>query len=238
MTSQPAYKQIQSYILRSIDLGIFKPETQIPTELELCAQFNVSRMTVNKAISELSQKGILSRIAGKGTFVASKKHELPVTKAFDIFNEISLSGNKYSGHQLQLKVIAASAEIALQLGVMEGSDIGYCKVLHFENDIPLMLEERYVNHAIAPDFVKQQFGDTETPSGYLQRHFPVSEMEHMIEAALATKVIAQSLSIKEGSPCLQLSRRTWTGTTLISYVNMVTAGSRYKLKLHSRIDNS
>ncbi|EKT59591.1 UTRA domain-containing protein [Providencia burhodogranariea] len=238
MTSQPAYKQIQSYILRSIDLGIFKPETQIPTELELCAQFNVSRMTVNKAISELSQKGILSRKAGKGTFVASLKHELPVTKAFDIFDEISLSGNKYSGHQLQLKVIAASAEIALQLDVMEGSDIGYCKVLHFENDIPLMLEERYVNHAIVPDFVKQQFGDTETPSGYLQRHFPVSEMEHMIEVALSTKVIAQSLSIKEGSPCLQLSRRTWTGTTLISYVNMVTAGSRYKLKLHSRIDNS
>lgn len=237
MTSQPAYKQIQSYILRSIDLGIFKPETQIPTELELCAQFNVSRMTVNKAISELSQKGILSRIAGKGTFVATQKHELPVTKAFDIFDEISLSGNKYSGHQLQLKVIAASAEIALQLGVREGSDVGYCKVLHFENDIPLMLEERYVNHAIAPDFVKQHFGDAETPSGYLQRHFPVSEMEHTIEAALATKAIAHSLSIKEGSPCLQLSRRTWTGTALISYVNMITAGSRYKLKLHSRIES-
>ncbi|BBG60078.1 HTH-type transcriptional repressor yvoA [Providencia rustigianii] len=237
MTSQPAYKQIQSYILRSIDLGIFKPETQIPTELELCAQFNVSRMTVNKAISELSQKGILNRIAGKGTFVATQKHELPVTKAFDIFDEISTSGNKYSGHQLQLKVIPASSEIALQLGVTEGSEIGYCKMLHFENDIPLMLEERYVNHAIAPEFTQQHYGDNETPSGYLQRHFPVSEMEHTIEAILASKAIANALSIKENAPCLQLSRRTWTENTLISYVNMISAGSRYKLKLHSRIDN-
>ncbi|MEQ5126201.1 UTRA domain-containing protein [Providencia zhijiangensis] len=237
MTSKPAYKQIQSYILRSIDLGIFKPETQIPTELELCAQFNVSRMTVNKAISELSQKGILNRIAGKGTFVATQKHELPVTKAFDIFDEISVSGNKYAGHQLQLKIIPATAEIALQLGVTEGSDIGYCKMLHFENDIPLMLEERYVNHSIAPEFVQQHFGNSETPSGYLQRHFPVSEMEHTIEAILATKPIAQALSIKEHAPCLQLSRRTWTGSTLISYVNMISAGSRYKLKLHSRIES-
>ncbi|OAT52780.1 histidine utilization repressor [Providencia heimbachae ATCC 35613] len=194
-------------------------------------------MTVNKAISELSQKGILNRIAGKGTFVATQKHELPVTKAFDIFDEISASGNKYSGQQLQLKVIPATAEIALQLGIVEGTDVGYCKVLHFENDIPLMLEERYVNHAIVPDFVKQQFGNNETPSGFLQRHFPVSEMEHTIEATLATKPIANALSIKESSPCLQLSRRTWTGNTLISYVNMVTAGSRYKLKLHSRIEH-
>ncbi|MFV8221337.1 UTRA domain-containing protein, partial [Enterobacter cloacae complex sp.6700776] len=137
-------------------------------------------MTVNKAISELSQKGILNRIAGKGTFVATQKHELPVTKAFDIFDEISVSGNKYAGHQLQLKIIPATAEIALQLGVTEGSDIGYCKMLHFENDIPLMLEERYVNHGIAPEFVQQHFGNSETPSGYLQRHFPVSEMEHTI----------------------------------------------------------
>ncbi len=199
MTLQPAYKQIQSYILRSIDLGIFKPETQIPTELELCAQFNVSRMTVNKAISELSQKDPTS-YCGQRHICRHSKHELLVTKAFDIFDEISTSGNKYSGHQLQLKIIPASAEIALQLGISEGSDVGYCKVLHFENDIPLMLEERYVNHAIVPDFVKQKYGDTETPSGYLQRHFPVSEMEHTIEAALATKSIAQSLSIKENSP--------------------------------------
>lgn len=235
MSSQPAYKQIQSYILHSIDLGMFKPEMQIPTELELCAQFNVSRMTVNKAISELSQKGILNRIAGKGTFVATQKHELPVTKIFDIIDEISISGNKYRGQQLQLKIIPATIKIASQLGVVEGLDIGYCKVLHFENNRPLMLEERYVNLTIVPNFVKQKFGDNETPSGYLQRHFPISEMEHAIEATLATKTVAHSLLIKENSPCLQLSRRTWTGTRLISYANMITAGSRYTLKLPSRI---
>ena len=235
MSSQPAYKQIQSYILHSIDLGMFKPEMQIPTELELCAQFNVSRMTVNKAISELSQKGILNRIAGKGTFVATQKHELPVTKIFDIIDEISISGNQYRGQQLQLKIIPATIKIASQLDIVEGLDIGYCKVLHFENNRPLMLEERYVNLTIVPNFVKQHFGNNETPSGYLQRHFPISEMEHAIEATLATKTVAHSLLIKENSPCLQLSRRTWAGTRLISYANMITAGSRYTLKLPSRI---
>lgn len=234
--TQPAYKKIQSYILRSINSGLFSANTQIPTELELCTQFNVSRMTVNKAISELSKSGILHRIAGKGTFVANRRNELPMIEAFDILEQIVIQGNKYSGRQLQLTSVSASPEVATQLGVSTGKAVAYCKMLHLENGFPLMLEERYVNQSIAPRFLDQHFGDDETPSSYLQRHYPVSEIEHSIEAVHADDEIAELLSIKADSSCLLLSRRTWTADTLISYVSMVTAGSRYKIRLRSKVN--
>ena len=65
----PKYVQIQNYILQKIESGEYAAGDKIPSEIELARQFDVSRLTVNTAVKELANSGIVERVQGKGTFV-------------------------------------------------------------------------------------------------------------------------------------------------------------------------
>ena len=68
----PQYHQLKSIVLNQIKSGRLKPGDKIPSESQLCKEYNISKITTGKAISELSAEGLLYRIQGKGTFVATK----------------------------------------------------------------------------------------------------------------------------------------------------------------------
>ena len=63
------YIEIENYILENIYSGIFKPDSLLPTQGELCRQFGVSRMTVAKAINNIQKMGLLEIVQGSGTYV-------------------------------------------------------------------------------------------------------------------------------------------------------------------------
>ena len=74
-TGMPFYRQIQHLIRHRIASGEYQPGTQIPSENELCRLLNVSRITLREALRELVGEGLLVKIQGKGTFVASHSEE-------------------------------------------------------------------------------------------------------------------------------------------------------------------
>ncbi|GIP26950.1 LacI family transcriptional regulator [Paenibacillus sp. J23TS9] len=67
----PLYQKIQQYILEQIRTSGLQPGDRIPTEKELMKQFNVSKITVVKALSGLADEQIIDRVPGKGSFVGS-----------------------------------------------------------------------------------------------------------------------------------------------------------------------
>lgn len=71
MTKVLKYKEIENYIINLIKTEKLHVDDQIETEEQLCERFGVSRMTVNKAITNLSDEGYIIRIAGKGSFVST-----------------------------------------------------------------------------------------------------------------------------------------------------------------------
>ncbi|MGC3835341.1 GntR family transcriptional regulator [Moritella viscosa] len=96
MNSSPRYIQIQDFILEKINSHVWMPGSKIPTELELTKQFSVSRMTVNKAIRDLVNKGLLERTPRLGTFVCQKKVESSLSDIRNIADEIRQRGRTYS----------------------------------------------------------------------------------------------------------------------------------------------
>lgn len=229
--SLPRYKVIQNYILEGISSGLFGGGGQIPTEEALAKQFNVSRMTVNKAITELSQQKIVERTARRGTFVVQKV-ESPPMQVVDIAEEILGRGHEHKATIFQKKAVKADKSTSLLLDIEVGDQAYFCHILHHENDVPMLLEKRYINSLLVPDFIEQDFNQT-TPSGFLLKNYALKEMEHTIEAIAASKFIAESLQLFVGSPCLCIVRRTWSDKGLISAAEFIASGSRYKL--HSRI---
>jgi GntR family histidine utilization transcriptional repressor len=106
-------------------------------------------------------------------------------------------------------------------------------MIHYENGLPILLEQRYINTELVPEFYEQDFSLI-TPSGFLLANYELSEMEHTIDAIAATDEIAHHLQLSLGDPCLYISRRTWCKKELISFAHFTASGSRYKL--YSRLN--
>ena len=229
--SIPVYKKVQNYILESIENDIFEEGKQIPSEHILAKHFGVSRMTVNRAIVELSQQGVLKRIQGSGTFVSSKRVASPPIRIVDISTEILSRGSKYRIEMIAQKLQSASKSIAKKLEIPEGETVYFCHLLHHENNIPLAMEKRYVSRTLVPRFFEQDFLNI-SPGKYLLSHYDLVEMDQTIEALIATKELAQFLQIDENSACLSTKRRTWSTIGLISYAEFTYPASRYKLQSH------
>lgn len=234
-THTPHYKNIQNYILNAIASGTYPTGAQIPTELEFTKKFGVSRMTVNKAITELTMQNILRRIPGKGTFVTAQKSESSPVQVADIAEEIRSRGNIHSVKILKKETIPANKSAAFGLGVFTGSEVYFCHLIHHENQVPLLLEKRYIHPVFVPDFMAQDFIKI-TPSGFLLKNYGLSQMEHTIEAIAATDTTADYLDISQGDPCLHITRRTWCNSNLISFAQFIASGNHYKL--HSRSDSN
>ncbi|MDP2571366.1 histidine utilization repressor [Vibrio penaeicida] len=235
MTGAPLYIQIKRYIQEKIDSGDWPVGHRIATELELTEQFEVSRMTVNKAIRDLVSEGKLKRTPRLGTFVCAleEKAESPLLDIRNIAEEVSSRGKQYHSQVLTQKALKADDIIATKLGVMLGSDVFYSEIIHFEDKTPIQLEVRWVNAVYAPNYLKQDFS-TITPNQYLSDNCPLSAIEHTVEAINPEVTIRDALELKNYEPCLLLNRRTWSGDKLVSSAQLYHPGTRYKLS--SKID--
>lgn len=123
-TSLPKYRHIEEDLRYKILLGHWKPGDQILTEEELCAQYNVSRITIRKAINELENAGYLVRQSGKGTFVTAWQESLaerPTLKSFT--NEMHEQGKKAITVDVELSVIQADKMMADILNIPVGHQI-------------------------------------------------------------------------------------------------------------------
>ncbi len=84
----PLYLQVKNLISRRIQSGRWSPESRIPSENELVASLGISRMTVNRALRELTAEGLLVRRRGAGTFVAPRESQFALLEVRNIAEEI------------------------------------------------------------------------------------------------------------------------------------------------------
>jgi GntR family histidine utilization transcriptional repressor len=233
-SSVPRYQQIKDSILDGIREARYLPGNRIPSELKLAADFGVSRMTVNKAIHDLAKAGVVTRIAGSGTFVAEAKSVSPLMDVSNIAAEIRRRGHVYSARVLLHGSGPVTEAIALQLGIRLGDIAGHARIVHCDNGVPILLEDRFVNLAWAADFLDQDFSRI-TPHEYLMEACPLTDIEHTVEAVLPDPAQQAALDIPAGEPCLLVHRRTWSGQHLVSFARIWHPGSRYKLRSHTRL---
>ncbi|KGY09382.1 histidine utilization repressor [Vibrio sinaloensis] len=230
MSNSPLYLQIKKYINDNIESGQWPIGHRITTEIELTKQFNVSRMTVNKAIRDLVAEGKLQRRPRLGTFVCSNedKAESPLLDIRNIAEEVTHRGKSYSSKVVTQTAIQADETIATKLGVMLGTAVFYSEIIHFEDKSPIQYELRWVNAAYAPGYLEQDFTEI-TPNQYLSQNCPLSAIEHTVEAIVADDHVRSALKLGANEPCLLLNRRTWSQDKLVSSALLYHPGTRYKL---------
>lgn len=232
-TGVPLYAGVKQSIVSKIQSGAWPPRHRIPSESELVEQLGVSRMTVNRALRELSIEGIVVRMQGLGSFVAEGKQPSSVFEVRSIAEEIVARGNAYSAKIILLDRLRASPEIAEELGLSIESEVFHSILVHRENDIAIQLEVRYVNPRVAPLYLDQDFATT-TPNAYLTDVAGWTEVEHQVEAILPAVWEARLLSIGRADPCLLIRRRTWVGPDIATSVRLLFPAGRYRIESRQR----
>jgi GntR family histidine utilization transcriptional repressor len=231
------YQQVKDFIAGKIQDGSWKPGDRVPSEQELVARFGISRMTVNRALRELTEQGRVVRVAGVGTFVADSKPQSTLLHIANLAGEI-----KQRGHDYQCDVIAvlrepATLEAASALDLHTGASVFHSICVHRENGLPVQLEDRWVNPRAAPDFLAQDFHAVQ-PSEYLLRTVPFDQVEHVVDAILPTAEQATRLEMPADQPCLLLTRRTWTRGLPVTFVRCLHPGTRYRLGSRFKADGN
>ncbi|AFU97529.1 histidine utilization repressor [Simiduia agarivorans] len=232
-TTQPRYLAIKQALLTRIETGRLPSGSKVASENALAQEFGVSRMTARRALDELADEGVLVRSQGLGSFVADERPTGSPVEIRNIADEIAARGHAWRCEVLVLESQVALAKRARQLGVAEGQTVFFSSLLHFENDVPLQIEDRWVNPQVAPDYLQQLFGeDNNTPSAYLSRVAPLTEADHLIEAVAASARQQALLQIAASEPLLKVSRRTSAAQGVVSYAQLFHPGSRFRLGGH------
>jgi len=225
---EPLYQQIKNTIQHRIKNGDWRAGKKLPSENELVEALGVSRMTIHRALRELTQAGLINRVHGVGSFVADIPRHASLIELKDIAIEIEKSGKRHSSEVLSLASVEANTKISIQMQVPVGRPLYYLNAIHCQDNIPIQLESRYINPDLMSDFLNQDYSRI-TATSYLLKQFRPDEMEHIVRAVMPDARAQKTLLIEHDEPCLQLSRRTWKKDQVVTYVTMTYPSSRYDL---------
>lgn len=235
-TAAPLYALIKQRIADAIKDGSLKPGDRVPSESELVQQFDVSRMTANRALRELQAAGVLVRRAGLGTFVAEPKPIGQLIEIRNIAEEVRARGHVYRARVIHNSAERANAETAPLLETTSGTRLFHSVIVHHEDEFPIQIEERFVLGSIAPDYDKLDFTQL-TPNEYLTRIAPLERVEHRVNAMMPDDRTRTMLGLTDNEPVLRMTRRTWSAGRLVSHAWLTHPGKRFELTAAFSVDD-
>src|SRR5262245_9052239 len=222
------YQRILGEIRDRILSGEWPPGHRVPFEHELSAIYHCSRMTVNKALSQLAKAGLIERRRRSGSFVRRPQLQSAVLEIHDIKTEVLALGLPYRYELAERRQHATSPADLARLDLPPHSAVLDLSCRHFAGDRPFCLEQRLISLAAVPEAAEENFEEI-APGPWLISRVPWSAAEHTIRAAGADRETAAALDIAKGTACLVIERRTWSSDRAVTHVRLTYAGSSHAL---------
>jgi len=228
----PIYFQIEQHIREKIDKKELKPGEMIPSEREFAEKYQISRMTVRQAITNLVNEGYLQRERGKGTFVAVKKFEKNVRGLTSFSEDMRSRGLEPGTQVLDFIIIEADPLIASSLQIEEGAKVYQIERLRLADQQPIAFEVFYMSEDLVPGLTREVAGHSiyQYVESEIGLHLTSGVQE--LEATTAHKREASALAIKVGAPVLYIQQITFLeGQQPLEFVKSYYRADRYKYKV-------
>lgn len=225
------HERILKDVEEKIVTGAWPPGHRIPFETDMAKQYGCSRMTVNKALTQLSRAGLLERNKKRGTFVRSPQTLSAALEISNIQKEVEDVGKEYSYQLLSDKTRVANTHETTMFDLKSGGKVRELTCVHFANAEPFSFEERIVNLAVAPEIRDAEFEQT-SPGAWMFKHVPWNEAEHQINATEASEQVADILKMRVGAACLVVERKTQNEKGYVTWARLSYSGSQHRLVAH------
>jgi len=241
MNKKPKYMQIKEELTAEIEEGKFKPGDLFYTENELKDKFNVSSITVLRAVQELVQERYLTRIQGKGTFVRKEKPK----------REVKFTEFLHSPNGKTQKIVRNGEEETLILSVVEIQDERIAKILQIESkeplihfkrvrkvgNIPWSLQNNYIPKKYVPDLDLTATDSFVSVAAMVKERYGIDIIDSGMEETIsvqypAPKFVKYILSMEGEEPVFNFKRKTFAeGNTPFEFVETFVRWDYYSIEI-------
>ena len=213
------YKSVKADILSKITNGEWGLGTLIPNEVELAEIYGCARATVNRAMRELADDGIIERRRKAGTRVRGA----PVREARFVVpivrKEIEAKGTDYRYSLVSRAVEDAPDWLRARLKLSVDGKVLHLICMHYADGDPYQHEDRWINLAALPEAEAADFSSL-GPNEWLVSTVPFSDAEISFSAGLADEKLAGYLTCAIGDSVFTVERSTWWEGRAITYVRL------------------
>ena len=232
----PLYLQVKDSIRKKILTKEWPGGSRIPGEAELCTLFNVSRITVRKALDELQQEHYLQKQRGKGTFIKGDGSiEQRLSKFYSFSEELRKKGMREYARLIHFSQQPADEEVAGMLRCQPDETVFCIRRIRYTEDKPYVVETSYIPYRLVPSLN----GDMIRENGLyhslnLLGVYPLSATERFHAVNLPEETAAQ-LEVAENDAAIALMRVTYmAGEIVIEYCQSYVRGDffRYTVELN------
>lgn len=228
MSPEPLYSVVASRAEARITSGLWKEGDRLPPERQLCEEFGVSRSTLRQALSELEQRGLISRHQGRGTFVTRPRVQLPIAGVFSIRDAMEARGITLATRVLDVRIVEASRQLASDLACLPGDALVFIERLRIGDGEPMVLDTAHLRAALFPglehvDFERRSLYEV-LETDYGRR---VAEAQETLEPVILTPRECGLLGVPPHTTAL-LTRRLTTDTNgvVIALGHVLLRGDR------------
>ena len=233
----PKYYQIRENLSELIRSGELTPGELIPAERELSELYNVNRLTVRQAVTDLVRDGLLRRQQGVGTFVAERKitHQMPGLTGFT--ERMRDAGFKTGSRLISMTRQTPSRNTAQMLSISPESIVVKIMRVRLINDEPLMMETCYLRNDMVPDLEAHHLEQEQSLYQLLTSRYSIQlvEADEVLEPVVLTSYEAEMLQTEPGRPALLIEGVIYTTNHQpIEFTKSLVRGdkSRFYFRLH------
>lgn len=227
------FDQIETDLKEKIKEGIYRPGQKIPTEAELIEAYGVSRITIRRAIEDLTKEGILMKKQGKGTFVQEKKIFRKISHTVSFTEACSLSSMTSSSYTSMRRILQPGELDIPESDLFSGESVIYIQRIRMADNIPVICENNYFPYS------RFSFLLNENLDGSLYQLLEHNYEIHVgkphnsyIDASYAGKDISEMLNVAPSEPIFLMSTEMYdTHNELIHVGKQYIVSARYRFYL-------
>ena len=211
---KPRHEQISEWLRKQIQEEIYTPDMQIPSESQLTDQFDVSRITVRRALQTLENEGLIYRRQGLGSFVANLRVRQGLVRLTDFVEDMTQAGLEASSQVLHFKQEKAPIDIAAALGVPEGQFVFRLDRLRLAEGEPVAFDMTWMSVFYA-GLLEGHDLTQDTIYRILEKHYgiTVERGRYRINAVTASTNLAHILAVPRNHALLLIERTSYTHDT-------------------------
>jgi GntR family transcriptional regulator len=233
----PLYKQLFHYLNSAIENHEFKPGDRIPSENELAREFNISRVTIRRALQELVHQEKIVSVPGKGSFVLQPKIE-PLTALTSFSENMRAQGYEPSYQDTTVALISPTKQIQSHLNVSEKEQVLHIHRMMLADGVPMAIQNVYLAERVYrrnPSlFIPEVLNQISLYKLFeLRLGIFLFRADEWVDASKATQEEATLLHIKKDDSVLVIDRVTYSANEPepIEYVHQLYSASRYRYKV-------
>jgi GntR family histidine utilization transcriptional repressor len=215
------WQEIRDDLRRRIAAREWPPGAMIPGEEALAADYGVARATVNRALRDLAEAGLVERRRRAGTRVAQGAPRRAVLSIPMLRAEVEAAGKTHSFELLAQEQAEPPAEVLRQMRLPAGSVLWRIDTLHRADGAPFALEERWLNAAAVPGPMPDLM--RVTVNEWLLSTLPYAEGEIVFSARAAGPEEARQLACPQGAALFCVERTTRTAAAPVTWVRLLHA---------------